>query len=97
MNRLGVEARTAAEAHGTLYAPTMSGRLPRPTRYLWLSIAVGLVAASIALPSFTDPWPSNVGGFVFVVVVVAAVVRGTIALGRGFREGWQEPRPPVPR
>jgi hypothetical protein len=67
------------------------------SRYLWLSLAIGLVAAIAALPSFTDPWPSNAGGFVFVVVVVTALVRGSIALGQAFRQGWEEPGHPAAR
>ncbi|SFT80522.1 hypothetical protein SAMN05660657_03195 [Geodermatophilus amargosae] len=67
------------------------------SRYLWLSLAVGVVAAVAALPSFTDPWPSNLGGFVFVVVVVTALVRGAVALGKAFMQGWNEPRYPTAR
>jgi hypothetical protein len=39
----------------------------------------------------TDPWPSNIGGFVFVVVVVTALVRGAVALNQAFLQGWREP------
>jgi len=39
----------------------------------------------------TDPWPSNVGGFVFVIVVVTALVRGAVALNQAFLQGWREP------
>ncbi len=67
------------------------------SRYLWLSLAIGVLAAVAALPSFTDPWPSNLGGFVFVVVVVTALVRGAIALGQAFMQGWREPRYPTAR
>jgi len=65
--------------------------------YLWLSLAIGVVAAVAALPSFTDPWPSSVGGFVFVAAVVALVVRGSVALAQAFPEGWREPRQPTAR
>jgi hypothetical protein len=61
------------------------------SRYLWLSLAVGVLVAVVALPTFTDPWLSNVGGFIFVTVVVTAVVRGAIALGQAFLQGWREP------
>ncbi len=48
----------------------------------------------LRLPSFTDPWPANVGGFVLVVVVVvvvvAALIRCAVALGHAFLEEWQE-------
>jgi uncharacterized membrane protein HdeD (DUF308 family) len=67
------------------------------SRYLWLSLAIGVVAAVAALPSFTDPWPSSAGGFVFVVVVVTALVRGLIALGHAFHQGWQDPGHPTAR
>ena len=75
----------------------MTGWITQRSRYFWLSMALGFLAAFFALPSFTDPWPSNAGGFLFVVVVVAAGVRGAIALGQAFRDGWQEPRRPAPR
>ncbi len=66
------------------------------SRYLWPALALGVVAAVAALPSFTDPWPSNAGGFVFVVVAVTVLVRGAIALGLAFLQGWQDPdRPSV--
>jgi hypothetical protein len=67
------------------------------SRYLWLSLAIGVVAGVAALPSFTDPWPSSAGGFVFVVGVVTALVRGSIALGLAFQQGWREPRQPSAR
>ena len=68
------------------------------SRYLWLSLAIGVLAAVAVLPSFTDPWPSNAGGFAFVVLVVTALVRGSIALGQAFLQGWREPRyPTAPR
>ncbi len=60
------------------------------SRHFWLSLACGVLTAAVALPSFTDPWPANAGGFVFVVVVVAALVRGAVALGHAFLEGWRE-------
>jgi hypothetical protein len=75
----------------------MTGWLGQRGRSFWFSLALGLLAASVALPSFTDSWPSNVGGFVFVLVVVAAGVRGAIALGQAFRDGWQEPGRPAAR
>jgi hypothetical protein len=65
------------------------------SRYLWLSLGIGVVAAVAALPWFTDPWPSNLGGFLFVVVVVSGLVRGAIALSEAFVEGWREPRYPT--
>jgi uncharacterized membrane protein HdeD (DUF308 family) len=71
--------------------------LEERSRYLWLSLAIGVVAAVAALPSFTDPWPSNAGGFVFVVGVVTALVRGFIALGHAFHQGWQDPGRPTAR
>ena len=58
----------------------------------WMSLSVGLLAALLAAPSFTDPWPSNLGGFVFVLVVVTTVLRGAIVLGQAFLQGWREPR-----
>ena len=61
------------------------------SRYLWLSLAVGVLVAVVALQTFTDPWLSNVGGFIFVTIVVTAVVRGAIALGQAFLQGWREP------
>ncbi len=75
----------------------MTGWMSQRGRSFWFSLAFGLLAASVALPSFTDPWPSNVGGFVFLLVVVAAAVRGAIALGQAFLDGWQEPRRPAAR
>ncbi len=63
--------------------------------YLWLSLAIGTAVGVAALPSFTDPWPSNFGGFVFVVVVVAALLRGAITLGQAFLQGWRESRHPT--
>jgi len=71
--------------------------LEERSRYLWLSLTVGVVAAVAALPSFTDPWPSSAGGFVFIVVVVTALVRGCIALGHAFLQGWQDPGRPTAR
>ncbi|HWU05768.1 MAG TPA: hypothetical protein VN520_05130 [Streptomyces sp.] len=61
------------------------------SRHFWLSLALGVLAAIVALPSFTDPRPANAGGFVFVVIVVAPLVRGAVALGHAFLEGWREP------
>jgi hypothetical protein len=75
----------------------MSQWIRERSRYLWLSLALGVVAAVAALPSFTDPWPSNLGGFVFVVLVVTALVRGAIALGSAFVQGWREARYPIAR
>ena len=67
------------------------------SRYLWVSLAIGVVAAVAALPSFTDPWPSSFGGFAFVVVVVSGLLRGSIGLGRAFLQGWREPQHPPAR
>ena len=67
------------------------------SRSLWLSLAVGVLAAVAVAPSFTDPWLSNVGGFVFVVVVVTALLRGALALEQAFLQGWREPRSPTAR
>ena len=67
------------------------------SRYLWLALAIGVVAAVATLPSFTDPWPSSAGGFTFVVGVVTALVRGAIALGLAFQQGWREPGQPSTR
>jgi len=75
----------------------MPGLIARRSRYFWLSLVIGVVVAIIALPSFTDPWPSNAGGFVFVVIVVTAAVRGLIVLGQAFQQGWREPEHPAPR
>jgi hypothetical protein len=75
----------------------VGGWTTRRSRYSWLSLALGFLAAFLALPSFTDPWPGNAGGFAFVVLVVAAVVRGAIALGEAFRDGWREPPRPAAR
>jgi hypothetical protein len=75
----------------------MTGWMSQRGPTFWFSLAFGLLAAFLALPSFTDPWPRNVGGFVFVLVVVAAAVRGAIALGQAFRDGWREPRRPAAR
>lgn len=61
------------------------------SRHFWLSLAVGVLSAAVALPSFTDPWPANAGGFVFVVVVITTLVRGAVALGHAFLAGWREP------
>jgi hypothetical protein len=69
----------------------MAGRIAGRSRSTWLSLAVGVLAAVVVSPTFTDPWPSNAGGFVFVVLVVAGLARGAAALGRAFREGWREP------
>jgi uncharacterized membrane protein HdeD (DUF308 family) len=71
--------------------PAMLRWVKELSRYLWLSLAVGVLVAVVALPTFTDPWLSNVGGFIFVVVVVTAVVRGAITLGQAFLQGWREP------
>jgi len=79
------------------YAPAMLRWFQERSRYLWLSLAIGVVAAVAALPSFTDPWPSNAGGFVFVVGAVTALVRGSIALGLAFQQGWREPGQPSAR
>jgi hypothetical protein len=68
------------------------GWIRERSRYLWLSLAVGVLVAVAALPTFTDPWLSNVGGFIFVAVVVTAVVRGAVALGQAFLQGWRDPR-----
>jgi len=65
------------------------------SRWFWLSSAGGVIAALALLPSFTDPWPRNAGGFLFVVVLVTGLVRGAITLGLAFREGWREPRRPA--
>ncbi|RFU19278.1 hypothetical protein D0Z06_22105 [Geodermatophilus marinus] len=62
-----------------------------------MSVAIGIVAAAAAWPTFTDPWPSSAGGFVFVSVVVTALVRGFIALGHAFLQGWREPRRSIER
>jgi hypothetical protein len=61
------------------------------SRFLWLSLAVGVLAGVVALPTFTDPWLSNVGGFTFVAVVVTTGVRGAMARGQAFLQGWREP------
>jgi hypothetical protein len=79
------------------YAAAMLRWVQERSRYLWLSLAIGVVAGVAALPSFTDPWPSSAGGFVFVVGVVTALVRGSIALGLAFQQGWREPRQPSAR
>ncbi len=65
--------------------------------YLWLSSAIAVLAAVAALPSFTDPRPSNLGGFVFVVVVVTVLLRGAAVLGQAFLQGRREPRYPTAR
>ena len=65
------------------------------SRHFWLSLAFGALAAAVALPSFTDPWPASAGGTVFVVVVVAGFLRGAVALGHAFLEGWREPPGPA--
>ncbi|MGK5113136.1 MULTISPECIES: hypothetical protein [unclassified Geodermatophilus] len=75
----------------------MPGWITGCSRSLRLSLGVGVLAAFTALPSFTDPWPSNVGGFLFVVIVTTVVVRSAITLGQSFLQGWREPRPPVTR
>jgi hypothetical protein len=67
------------------------------SRYFWQSLTIGLLAAFIAWPSFTDPWPGNVGGFVFVIIAVTALVRGGIALVLAFLTGWREARRPTAR
>jgi hypothetical protein len=67
------------------------------SRYFWLSLTIGLIAASVASFSFTDPWPSNVGGFVFVVAVVTALLREAIALVLAFMTGWREAERPTAR
>ena len=71
--------------------------IARRSRYFWLSLAIGVVVALAALPSFTDPLPNKIGGFVFIVVVVAAIVRRAIATGQAFMQGWREPRRRVSR
>ena len=87
--------RGAADANGR--GSVVPRRSTGRSRSLWLSLAAGLLAASVAWPSFTDPWPSNVGGFLFVVVTVTALLRGIIALGQAFLQGWREPRGPTTR
>jgi protein-S-isoprenylcysteine O-methyltransferase Ste14 len=69
----------------------MSRWITERSRYFWLSLTIGVLSAAVALPSFTDPWAANAGGFVFLVVVVAALVRGAVALGQAFLEGWRQP------
>lgn len=71
--------------------------IPAPSRSFWLSLAVGVVVALVALPSFTDTLLRNLGGFIFTVVVVAAIVRKAIASGQAFMEGWREPKRPASR
>ena len=68
------------------------GWISERTVSFWVSLSVGLLAALATAPSFTDPWPSNLGGMVFVLVVVTAVLRGAIELGHAFLQGWREPR-----
>ena len=75
----------------------MPGLIANRSRYFWLSLALGVLVALIALPSFTDPWPSNAGGVVFIVIVVTAAVRGLILLGQAFQQGWREPKRPASR
>ncbi len=78
------------------YAPCMLRWITGRSRHFWLSVGIGVLTAVVALPSFTDPWPSNAGGFVFVVVAVTVLVRGAIVLGLAFLQGWQDPdRPSV--
>jgi len=79
------------------YAAAMPRWVQERSRYLWLSLAIGVVTALAVLPSFTDPWPSSAGGFVFVVGVVTALVRGGIALVLAFQQGWREPGQPPAR
>ncbi len=79
------------------YTSTMPGLIANRSRYFWLSLALGVLVALVALPSFTDPWPSNAGGVVFIVIVVTAAVRGFILLGQAFQQGWREPKRPVSR
>lgn len=73
--------------------PGISGR----SRIFWLSLGLGVLAGLAALPSFTDPPLSSIGGFLFVVGVVALLVRGSIALGQAFVQGWREPPRPAAR
>ena len=75
----------------------MPGLIADRSRYFWLSLALGVLIALIALPSFTDPWPSNAGGVVFIVIVVTAAVRGLILLGQALQQGWREPKRPASR
>ena len=67
------------------------------SRHFWLSLAIGLLAALAASTSFTDPLPSNIGGFVFVFAVVTAIVHGAIGLVLAFRTGWREAQRPTVR
>jgi hypothetical protein len=86
-----------SDAAPNSYAVVMPQWIRERSGHLWLSLAIGVVAAVAALPSFTDPWPSNLGGFVFVVFVVSAFARGAIALGGAFMQGLREPRYPAER
>ncbi len=72
----------------------MPGRITGRSRSFWLSLGIGILVGLAVLPSFTDPWPSGVGGFVFVVGVTTALVRGSIGLGQAFLQGWREPTHP---
>ncbi len=73
--------------------PGIHGR----SRMFWLSLGIGVLAGLAALPSFTDPVLSSIGGFLFAVGVTTLLVRGSIALGQAFLQGWREPTPPVAR
>jgi hypothetical protein len=73
------------------YAPCMLRWITGRSRHFWLSVGIGVLTAVVALPSFTDPWPADAGGVVFVSTVAAALVRGAVALGHAFLEGWREP------
>ncbi len=76
------------------YTPAMPGWVAARSRYFWLSLAIGLASAVVASTTFTDPWPAAGGGLAFVVIVVTALVRGLIALGHAFVQGWREPQVP---
>ena len=88
---------------GLVVADPLVHRLPSPdwitarSRYFGFSLAVGVLVALVALPSFTGPLPNKIGGFLLLVVVVTAIVRQAIRVGEGFMQGWREPQRPTSR
>ena len=95
--------RQPGQPVGLVVADPLVHRLPSPDwitargRYFGFSLAVGVLVALVALPSFTGALPNKIGGFLLLVVVVTAIVRQAIRVGEGFMQGWREPQRPTSR